>query len=82
MKTHHLCFIALLLLTIILAGCGTPPASPAPTETHVAATSTSPASETEPPAASDTPDPCVLPQLETEVQEVHKHMREFGDAAT
>jgi hypothetical protein len=81
MKKLLICFTALLLLTLVLAGCGTPPAPPSPTETEAAVTSTSPASETEPPAASDTPDPCVLPQLETEVQEVHKHMREFDDAA-
>ena len=83
MKKLLLCFTALLLLTLVLAGCGTPPAPPAPTETEAAAspTSSAPETETEPPAASDTPDPCVLPQLETEVQEVHKHMREFDDAA-
>jgi hypothetical protein len=27
-------------------------------------------------------DPCVSPQIEAEVQKVHKHMREFDDAST
>lgn len=84
MKKPLLCFTALILLALVVAGCGTPPAPPSPTETESAATPTSSASETEtqPPAPSDTPDPCVLPQLETEVQNVHRYMREFDDAST
>ncbi|MGZ9234303.1 MAG: hypothetical protein ACXW4E_02145 [Anaerolineales bacterium] len=82
MKKNLLCCSAILILTIVLAGCGTPPATLATpeattTETEPVSTPTVPES----PAPSETPDPCSLPQLETEVQEVHKHMREFDDAA-
>jgi hypothetical protein len=81
MRKFFLCFAAILIM--ILAGCGTPPATSAPeatqTEIPVEATSTSsPSVALEP---SSTPDPCILPQLETEVQEVHRHMREFDDAS-
>lgn len=72
----------IFLLTIVLAGCGTPPATPTATETELASTPTTTAGAESPsPDASATVDPCVLPQLETEVQKIHKHMREFDDAA-
>ena len=73
----------LLILMIFLAGCGNPPATSevteVPTEVEVEATSTEvTASTVEPTEISD---PCSMPQLEKEVQEVHNHMREFDDAA-
>lgn len=67
---------AIILFTLMIAGCGTPaPAAPA---TKPASTATVLSS----PGVSSTPDPCSLPELETEVQEIHRHMREFDDAAT
>ena len=83
MKKHLLSFFVPLILLAILAGCGTPPATAivteAPTEVEVEATSTeSPVATAEP---TETSDPCSMPQLETEVQEIHKHMREFDDAS-
>ena len=79
-KSLRYCSAIIFILTIVLAGCGTPPATPTATEIEVVSTPTTTA-ESESPAASATPDPCVLPQLETEVQKIHKHMREFDDAA-
>jgi hypothetical protein len=73
---HSLGLFAIFLI-MILAGCGSPAAIPAATETDAAATSTTVVSA----PASSTPDPCALPQLEVEVQDVHRHMREFDDAA-
>ena len=83
MKKSVLCLTGILVLIMLLAGCGNPPATSAPaaTETEVEAEATStdsPSSTLEP---TSTADPCVLPQLETEVQEVHRHMREFDDAS-
>src|SRR6185436_16809160 len=77
MKKRLLGCTAILLLTIVLAGCGTPPATPAVTETEAVSTPTISESAT----ASQTPDACSLPQLELEVQDVHRHKREFDDAA-
>jgi len=78
-KKDILHIIATLILAIVLAGCGSPPATPTATESEPESTATVPAvSEA---SASATPDPCSLPQLETEVQEVHRHMREFDDAS-
>jgi len=69
---------AILILFLLLAGCGNLPATPDVTATEVEVTSTVSASTAE---ATPTLDPCSRPQLETEVQKVHKHMREFDDAA-
>jgi hypothetical protein len=66
-----------IFMIVLIAGCGSPAATPAPTETEVVSSPTEKAAS---PAAS-TPDPCSLPQLEAEVQNVHRHMREFDDAA-
>ena len=82
MKKNSLRLLAFLLLMILLAACGVanPPATPAATEAEVEATTTEVVSSStlEP---TSTLDPCVLPQLEVEVQEVHTHMREFDDAS-
>ena len=68
---------------ILLAGCANanPPAPTAATATavEVAASPTVPAASTV--EATSTLDPCGRPQLEAEVQKVHKHMREFDDAS-
>jgi hypothetical protein len=83
MTKHLISYFIPLILLAILAGCGNPPATPivteTPTEVEVEATPTeSPVATAEP---TETSDPCSMPQLETEVQEVHKHMREFDDAS-
>jgi hypothetical protein len=74
-------FISFLILTIVLAGCGNPPA-PAATRTPGSATQEpAVATESESPLVSATPDPCLSPQVEEEVQKIHRHMREFDDAS-
>jgi PBP1b-binding outer membrane lipoprotein LpoB len=83
MRKNFVWFIAILILTILLASCGTPnpPATAAATETRVEQEATATVVETAAVEITSTSDPCSLPQLETEVQEVHSHMREFDDAA-
>ena len=83
MKKSVLCSTAILVLIMILAGCGNPPATstPAATETEVEVEATSTEEESSPVPITSTLDPCSRPQLETEVQEVHSHMREFDDAS-
>jgi hypothetical protein len=75
---------AILVLMIVLASCGNPPATVAvpAAETQAASGPTVTVSVSSPVPATMTPDPCVLPQLEEEVQQVHRHMREFDDAAS
>jgi hypothetical protein len=82
MKRNTLQFsLIILILSLFLAGCGgVTPASvntatlpPEEEETAPGATAA--------PALSTTPDPCSLPQLEAEVQKIHRHMREFDDAS-
>lgn len=86
MKKSVCCWFAILVFLTILAGCGTPlgtstpPATEIATEAEVEPTAT--AETPVPVEPSVTPDPCSRPQLETEVQEVHSHMREFDDAST
>jgi hypothetical protein len=75
----HLLGLLAIFIVILMAGCGSPAVTPAPTESDAVTTSTP--VEVEAAAVSSTPDPCALPQLEIEVQEVHRHMREFDDAA-
>lgn len=81
MKKNLFGVIAILVLMIVLAGCGNPPPAPANTETAPQADPTQTAAGASSIAVTSTPDPCLLPQLETEVQKVHKHMREFDDAS-
>jgi hypothetical protein len=80
---HSASQLVLLILIIALAGCGNPPATSdvteVPTEVEVEATETVGVASTAEP--TETSDPCSMPQLEKEVQEVHNHMREFDDAA-
>jgi hypothetical protein len=77
MKKGLLIIISTLVLTMALAGCGNPPATPQPTATSAPATETASA----PLTVTDTPDPCSPGKIEAEVQNVHKHMREFDDAS-
>jgi hypothetical protein len=83
MKKSFLCSCAIFILMILLSGCAnaSPPATAEATATAVEAEAspTIPAASTV--EATATLDPCGRPQLETEVQKVHKHMREFDDAS-
>lgn len=80
MKNIAFYFALVVIVTLILAGCGAPPATATPTAPVQEGETSAP--ETEVPAAgTGTPDPCLLPQLEAEVQRVHGHMREFDDAS-
>lgn len=81
MKRDGIYFVFFFILTLVAAGCGSAPATTTPTTIPGA---TEEQATSAPPAASDvsvTPDPCVLPLLEAEVQKVHRHMREFDDAS-
>ena len=74
MKTNFFpAIFTFLILTIVLSGCGS-----APSPTPVAALT----QESVSPTVSTTPDPCLPPQIEAEVQKVQRHMREFDDAST
>lgn len=83
MKKSVLCSAAILVLIMILAGCGNPPATATPeiTETEVEVEPTETEVVSVPIEPTSTLDPCSRPQLETEVQDVHRHMREFDDAS-
>lgn len=74
---------AVAILMIMLAGCGNLLATPTAAEmqTESASERTPTDSSVSPGGATATSDPCLLPQLQKEVQEVHSHMREFDDAA-
>jgi uncharacterized lipoprotein YajG len=78
MKKDLLCSLPFIcILTIILAGCGT-----APTTTPTSAPMETLTEEAIPTDISNTPDPCSPGQIETIVQRVHSHMREFDDASS
>jgi hypothetical protein len=88
MKKDRLRFISILVLTIVLAGCGSSPTPPklngnvqamTPTRSDLASAPSSTTVSTS--SASSTPDPCSAGQIEAEVQKVHRHMREFDDAS-
>ena len=83
MKKSFLCSCAILILMILLASCANanPPAPAEPSATAVEAEASPTVPAASPVEATSTLDPCGRPQLETEVQKVHKHMREFDDAS-
>jgi hypothetical protein len=76
MKKDLAVIILVIVLSILFAGCGTPPSTPQKTPTV-------PATETKsvPLTITTTPDPCSPPQIQENVQKVHRHMREFDDAS-
>jgi len=78
MKKSLLCPTAILIFILVLTACGNPPATSAVTQTQAVVPT---ATISEASTLSPTPDPCARPQVEQEVQKVHKHMREFDDAA-
>jgi hypothetical protein len=83
MKKERLPFVlSILILVIVLSGCGgNVPATSTDAIVSTAA-STEESVSTEAASASTTPDLCISPQIEAEAQRVHKHMREFDDAST
>jgi hypothetical protein len=70
---------SILILTIVLVGCGSVPTS-APTSVPVE-TLTTESVPTDTTVISSTPDPCSPGQIEEVAQKVHNHMREFDDAS-
>ena len=87
MRNDYLRFVFILVIAMVLAGCGGAPITPAATNTEQAGPSSASAtsvisSSAEPDLeASTTPDICSTELIEAEVQKVHKHMREFDDAS-
>ena len=77
-KSIALIFSLALILTMLVSGCGstviTPESIPTATDTAIS-TLTSPATITA------TPDLCAAENIKAEVDKVHRHMREFDDAA-
>jgi hypothetical protein len=67
-------FISILVLTFLLIGCG-PAATP---EVIIINTDEAMSTAVDPTATVDV---CSSPQVEEEVQKVHRHMREFDDAS-
>ena len=87
MRNDYLRFVFILVIAMVLAGCGSAPITPAATNTEQAGPSSASAtsvisSSAEPDLeSSTTPDICSTELIEAEVQKVHKHMREFDDAS-
>jgi hypothetical protein len=79
--------VFILLLTILLAGCGSalptvPVAITAEPSSTAGATVSNPPTYTETPSVpSPTTNPCSTKEIEPVVQKVHSHMREFDDAS-
>jgi hypothetical protein len=74
--------LSILVLTALLTACGGSTPAPVADDTPTALQSREDeATPTPPPAGSTTADPCVLPELEAAVQNIHRHMREFDDAS-
>ena len=64
-----------LILTVLLAGCGSAPTPTIPMDTEEPPTSTAI------PTQTATPDLCAAGNVQAEVDKVHRHMREFDDAS-
>jgi len=72
-KKFKFAIFVILLLTLIISACGNV-APPAATEIVE--------SPTPIPSITNTPDPCAPENIEAEVQELHKFMREFDDGSS
>ena len=71
-------FALTLIATLVISACGSPEqATIVPTQV----VNTVEATEPPPPTATSEPDPCAPENIATEVEEVHKLMREFDDAS-
>ena len=71
-------FTLTLIATLVISACGSPEqATIVPTQV----VNTVEATEPPPPTATSEPDPCAPENISTEVEEVHKLMREFDDAS-
>ena len=75
LKKLHVILAFILFLATLLTACG---ATPTPETQYIVVTETSPAVI----SATNTPDPCAPENIEAEVQQVHRHMREFDDASS
>ena len=74
--------LSILVLTALLTACGGSTPAPVVDDTPTALQAREDdGTPTPPPAGSTTADPCVLPELEAAVQNIHRHMREFDDAS-
>jgi hypothetical protein len=74
MKYHSRSVPCLILfLAITLSACGNAPITAPVIKTDI---------PTSLPSATNTPDPCAPENIETEVQKIHKLMREFDDGST
>jgi len=75
-KSILLIFCAALILTMLVSGCGstvvTPESVPTTTDTAMPTLTIT---------VTMTPDPCASENIKAEVDKVHRHMREFDDAA-
>jgi hypothetical protein len=77
MKKQPLLLLTLLLITtIIISACGSPEQAATKSPTNTAR-----ATEAAPPTATSTPGPCAPENVPSEVEKVHKLMREFDDAS-
>ena len=75
-KSILLIFCAALILTMLVSGCGstvvTPESVPTTTDTAMPTLTIT---------VTMTPDPCASENIKAEVDKVHRHMRQFDDAA-
>ena len=77
-KSILLIFLAALILIMLVSGCGSSVITP---ESIPTATTTDTAMPTLTITITMTPDLCASENIKTEVDKVHRHMREFDDAA-
>jgi hypothetical protein len=73
-KLMPIILVFILSLVMLLTACG----NATPETQYIILTATMPAVV----PATNTPDPCATENIEAEVQQVHKHMREFDDASS
>lgn len=77
-KSIVLIFSVVLILTMFVSGCGSTVVTP---ESNPTATATETAMPTLTITITMTPDLCASENIKVEVDKVHRHMREFDDAA-
>ena len=77
-KSIVLIFSVVIILTMFVSGCGSTVVTP---ESNPTATATDTAMPTLTITITMTPDLCASENIKAEVDKVHRHMREFDDAA-